>query len=221
MSAAQSASSISTTCCAPASPSAPRRLGSSPLIQTALHYALIVRRTIAGRSCRAAGFVGGGWRRGVLACRLMSNELVIAGSARSRWRVGGQTAGPMRPMVGDETGTRGARPETEAETKHHRRRKEPPAYFGSRAVRPIHLPTGPRLRTFDHALRPRVDLNPTGQRHADAELSWPYCVGAGAQAASDSPDCRPNSPVFAAEFYPCRIKDLLTGRSIASGGLSA
>ena len=134
------------------------------LVEATLHRAAIIRRAIARNRRGRIALAGGGFRRGrVLVHRPMGDELLVPGSTRSRRRVAGQAAGPMRPTVGDKRATR---PESKAETKHYRGGEEAGTDRGRRVACPIRVPIGSALRALDHAMRSYAGLpdRPTGMQ---------------------------------------------------------
>jgi hypothetical protein len=65
------------------------------------------------------------------------DELVITWSAGPRWRIGRQTAGPVRHAIGDIAGKRTARGKRRAEPQQHARGNEPfDNHIGRRVVGP-------------------------------------------------------------------------------------
>lgn len=88
------------------------------------------RRLELGRLRRGSGGRGRGlWcsrgRPRILRRQAMRDELVIAGRTGSWRRVGRQTAGPMRPVVGDVAWKLAARPERRSKSEQEQYRDEP------------------------------------------------------------------------------------------------
>jgi hypothetical protein len=75
-----------------------------------------------------------GRRRGSAVGRLVSNELIVTGRARSRRNIVGLAAGPVRPMIGNKTGKLAARAQSQAETEHYQSHSRPLDYHADRRI---------------------------------------------------------------------------------------
>ena len=74
------------------------------------------------RNCSYGRLLRGSSIRRVLIGLAVGNEFRVAWRAGARRGIGGQSAGPMRPMIRDITATTC---QTQSKTEHGRRRKEP------------------------------------------------------------------------------------------------